>query len=179
MTAPCRRPILADEREAWQTFGGLLATLRQRAGISQRQLALASGISKQHMQRIEWGQRRTRLSRLVQIVDFLAPFMPDADPGDDDTYDAYADRVINALLDVSGVTLAPESAYADDPKTERREQARGLRRWQSAVIGGPEQRKVRQTRQRGEEERRRARRTLHAARSQTSLEDWQGWLRGM
>lgn len=164
----CRRPIGDDERDGWQTFGGLLAGLRVKAGVSQRQLALAAGIGVRHLQRIEYGERRTRLSRLLLMTDFLARFRPDHDESD---LEDYSDRIISALLEVSGVTLAPESEHQDRAEVQRRQRARARRAWLEQT--GPDRRKVRQRRASGEDQRRRARATLRAALENADLAPWE------
>lgn len=177
----CRRPILDDEREGWQTFGGLLALIRAEAGLSQRQLAVVAGIGLRHMQRIEAGERRTRLSRLIDMTDFLTRFLLDWSqiPIDEHSErgDEHSDRLIGALLEVSGVTLAAESEHADRAEVQRRQRARARRAW--LEMTGPDRRKITQRRASGEQQRRRARATLHAAREHAGIEPWQGWLRGM
>lgn len=171
----CRRPIGEDEREGWQTFGGLLAGVRVEAGVSQRQLALAAGVGVRHLQRIEYGERRTRLSRLVRMTDFLARFLlPIDDPTD---HELYSDRIIGALLEVSGVTLAPESEYQDRAEVQRRQRARARQAWHE--LTGPDRRKVKQRRASGEEQRRRARATLRVALDHADLPLWQGRVAGL
>lgn len=169
-----RRPMLDDEREAWQTFGALLARTRVQAGLSQRQLALVGGIGVRHYQRVEAGERRTRLSRLLPMTDALGRLLCDHE---NDDAEAYSDRLIAALLEVSGVTLAPESEYADRAEVQRRQRARARRAWFDQT--GPDRRKVRTRREALEDERRRARVTLRVARDNAALEPWQGWLPGM
>jgi transcriptional regulator with XRE-family HTH domain len=171
-----RRPITDDEREGWQTFGGLLAGTRVKAGVSQRQLAVVAGIGLRHMQRIEAGERRARMSRLVRMTDFLARFL-DGGPESIEELEEHSDCIIGALLEMSGVTLAPESEHQDRAEVQRRQRARARRAW--FEMTGPDRRKIRQRRAVGEEQRRRARATLHAAREHADLDPWQAWPPGM
>lgn len=169
----CRRPIGEDERDGWQTFGGLLAGVRVKAGVSQRQLALVAGVGVRHMQRIEYGERRTRLSTLLRMTDFLARFLEHR--GLD--VEEHSDRIISALLEVSGVTLAPESEHQDRAEVQRRQRARARRAWHE--LTGPDRRKVKQRRAAGEDQRRRARATLRVALDNADLQPWQGHVAGL
>lgn len=122
------------------------------------------------MQRIEYGERRTRLSTLLRVTDFLARFLVRADDLDTGVED-YSDRIIGALLEVSGVTLAPESGYGDRAEVQRRQRARARRAWHELIA--PDRRKVKQRRASGEEQRRRARATLRAALDNADINPWQ------
>lgn len=169
----CRRPIGEDEREGWQTFGALLARTRGQAGVSQRQLALVAGVGVRHVQRVEYGERRTRLSTLLRMTDFLARFLDHE--GDD--HEEHSDRIIDALLDVSGVTLAPESEHQDRAEVQRRQRARARRAW--FEMTGPDRRRVRQRRSSGEAQRRRARVTLRAVQELADLDPGQRSVPGL
>ena len=169
----CRRPIGDDEREGWQTFGGLLAGVRVRAGVSQRQLALAAGVGVRHLQRIEYGKRRTKLSTLLRMTDFLARFIEH----DEADHEEHSDRIIGALLEVSGVMLAPESEHQDRAEVQRRQRARARLAWLEQT--GPDWRKVKQRRASGEDKRRRARATLRASLDNADLPPWQARVAGL
>lgn len=171
----CRRPIPDEEREGWQTFGGLLAHTRVQARVSQRQLALVAGVGVRHVQNIEYGQRRTRRSTLWLMADFLAGFLDDWPPDVED--DQRADQIIYALVEVSGVTLPPESEFEQRDEVARRRRARARRAW--FELTGPDERKVRQLRPAGEDLRRRARGTLREARENAGFEPWEARVRGM
>ncbi|MDP9436468.1 MAG: helix-turn-helix domain-containing protein [Actinomycetota bacterium] len=144
------RPLDDDEREGWQVFGALLARTRHDAGLTQYQLACAAGMGERHLQRLEAGERRTRPSTLAALTDFLSRFV-----------DTDADVLAGALLEVSEVTLAPESAY--DDKRAVRWQRRARRAWFDEC-GRDHLARVTRRRSAPEEVKRRARATLYAMR---------------
>jgi transcriptional regulator with XRE-family HTH domain len=108
------RPIEPHEREALEDLGTLIEFARRDAGLTQRQLALAAGFTLRHLQYLEAGQRRTRLSTLARVADFLE-LMLDTEP----------DALLDLFVDTAGDSLAPESDYA--AKVEYRRQRRARR----------------------------------------------------
>lgn len=50
-----------------EAFGSVLKELRAKAGISQEQLALQSGLDRTHVSKIERGLRQPTLATIVQL----------------------------------------------------------------------------------------------------------------
>jgi transcriptional regulator with XRE-family HTH domain len=108
------RPIEPHERPALEAIGALLAHARRTAGLTQRQLALASSITIRHVQYLEAGQRRTRLSTLERIAAFLAPMLG-----------ADVDGLVDLLVETAGDSLAAETDHPEHD--EHRRNVRALR----------------------------------------------------
>ena len=107
----CRRPIQDDETEGLEALGALLSALRQKAGVTDRDLAAASQVSERHLQRLRAGVRRTRASTLERIARALAPRL-------------YLDplELHDTLVMTAGRALAPESEFRG--RVDRRRQRR-------------------------------------------------------
>lgn len=155
------RPITDPaEQEAIAELGGLLAHLRRTAGLTQRQLALACGVTERFVQYLEAGERRTCPSTLARIADLLAGRLG-CDP----------DGLFDLFVETAGVGLAPES---DHPETkERRRQSRQRRVWMAERVADFEGRNsLHRTVRRWslpEDRRRKARATLAAMRRNAGL----------
>jgi transcriptional regulator with XRE-family HTH domain len=154
----CLRPVQPSERAALEELGGLIAHARQRAMLTQRQLAHGAGIGERHLQRIEAGHRRTRESTLADVADFLARLLG-AEP----------DGLLELFVDTAGEALAGESAYADKIAARRRKRAR--RRVIDEVLAGKLAKTARR-RSLPEEKRRAARATIYAMRDQAGLSQY-------
>jgi transcriptional regulator with XRE-family HTH domain len=152
----CLRPVEESERPALQELGSLLALARQRAGLTQRQLAYGIGVGERHVQRIEAGHRRTRLSTLADAADFLSRLL-DADP----------DGLLDLFVQTAGDALAPESQYAD--KVARRRVTRARRRMVDEMLSGDKLARIARRRSLPEEKRRAARATAYAMRERAGL----------
>lgn len=111
------------ERQDNTTFGGQLQTLRERAGMSERQFASASGITVSYLRKIESGERTPRREQVIKMCQILgldrdrynlrnellvqagyAPIEPS-----DLTYDEGG--VFNPLLEDSGVPAAKKADF--------------------------------------------------------------------
>lgn len=99
-----RRPLRAYERVHLERLGRLLATTRRAVGVTQNELALAAGLSRVQVARIETGVRRTRRSTLTRIAAALVFEAP--------TLGA-VERLVDDLVNEAGPALAEESAYAE------------------------------------------------------------------
>ncbi len=106
------RLIEPHERETLEELGALLAHARRAAGLTQRQLALASALTIRHVQYLEAGQRRTRLSTLARIADFLG-IMLQADP----------DGLLDLFVETAGESLAAETEHPEHDEHRRRVRA--------------------------------------------------------
>jgi transcriptional regulator with XRE-family HTH domain len=148
-------PIQPHERESLEDLGALLAHARRTAGLTQRQLALAAGFTLRHMQYLEAGQRRTRLSTLERVADFLA-LMLGADPN----------GLLELLAETAAETLAPESEHAE--KVDHARQRRALRALQAELQADRLGRTARR-RSAAEAKRRAARATERAMRRNAGL----------
>lgn len=104
MTDEGRRPLRAYERVHLQRLGRLIANTRRAVGITQDELALAAGLSRVQVARIETGTRRTRRSTLTRIAAALAFEAP--------TLGA-VERLVDDFVEEVGPALAEESAYAE------------------------------------------------------------------
>jgi transcriptional regulator with XRE-family HTH domain len=107
------RPVQPHERETLEELGALLAYARQEAGLTQRQLALASGFTLRHLQYLEVGERRTRLSTLGRMAGVLAT-----------QFEMGESELLDAFVEAAGDSLAPESDYADKVEARRQRRAR-------------------------------------------------------
>ncbi len=117
------RPVAPEEARALRELGEVLHQARTAAELSQGELAKAVTLSKRHLQRIEAGQRRTRLSTLERLAKFLARFLVIDE-----------DDLLEVFLQVAGTSLAQESAYAD--KVELRRGQRAGRQWRAELRSG-------------------------------------------
>jgi transcriptional regulator with XRE-family HTH domain len=109
------RPIEPHERPALEALGALLAHARRTAGVTQKQLALASKITIRHVQYLEAGrEKRTRLSTLERIADFLAPMLQ-VDP----------EGLLDLFMETADVALGAETDFPEHD--EHRRNARALR----------------------------------------------------
>ncbi len=117
------RPIASEEVLALCDLGEVVHQARTAAELSQGELAKAVTLSKRHLQRIEAGQRRTRLSTLKRLAEFLACFLV---IGEDD--------LLEVLLQAAGRSLAQESEYADNVELRRAQRAR--RQWRAELRDG-------------------------------------------
>lgn len=119
MSSRCRRPIEDHEVDYLLDLGAEIRTLREEAGLSRRELAWGAFVHESTIARIERGERRTRRSRLEDIVRVFAQKYG----YDDDT----AAALVEYLVEVAGPALAPESEYA------QRIVRRRIRRWKRIV----------------------------------------------
>lgn len=110
----CRRPIQPWERAYLITLGNVLREQRLAAGLTQASLARRAQVSTGHLQRLEHGRRRTRLSTLSRLAAVLT-----SDPSSQQ-------RLLGNLASSAGPALAPESDY-DDRITRRRKTRFGRR----------------------------------------------------
>lgn len=116
------RPITDPaEQEAVAALGALLAHARRTARLTQRQLALAAGVTERFVQYLEAGERRTCPSTLARITDILARRL-ECDPGE----------LFDLFIETAGVGLAPESEH--DENKERRREARQRRVWVAELM---------------------------------------------
>lgn len=155
------RPIAdPDELQAVAELGTLLAHVRRAAGVTQRQLALATGLTTRHVQYLEAGERRTCESTLSRVADFLARFLPDE-----------PEELLELLVEVAGPGLAPESDHVENKDARR--MSRQRRAWFAELIANHDGKSSlhRLTRRRSvpEERRRAAQATLHAMRAGLGL----------
>lgn len=104
MTDEGRRPLRAYERVHLERLGRLLATTRRAVGVTQGELALAAGLSRVQLARIETGVRRTRRSTLTRIAAALVFEAPTL---------GSVERLVDDLVEEAGPALAEESAYAE------------------------------------------------------------------
>lgn len=110
MTDEGRRPLLDHERPYLDRLAALLASTRRTAGLSQRRLAAAVGVSRQTVYRLESGRRRTRRSTLGRVAAVLAPRI-----GHDPK------QLADLLARSAGPALAAENGY---PPRRRHQQTR-------------------------------------------------------
>lgn len=108
---PGSRPILDWERPWLVRLGAEVRELRLSSGLSQADLAAVSGMAERSLRRIEYGERRTRLSTLDRLVQGLT--MPAANG-------LGRDEILSRLLAAAGPVIAPESAYAGRVDARRR-----------------------------------------------------------
>lgn len=99
-----RRPLRAYERVHLERLGRLLATTRRAVGMTQESLALAAGISRVQLARIEGGTRRTRRSTLTRLAAALIVEAPSL---------GSVERLVDDLVEEVGPALAEESVYAE------------------------------------------------------------------
>lgn len=119
-----RRPLRAVEVPHLQRLGRYLSGLRRAAGLTQPELALAAGLSRVQVARIETGVRRTRRSTLHRVAAVLVVDCPGSAP---------VDSLVEDMVSMAGPALAEESAYAErvtrrrtprEEKTYQRERRR-------------------------------------------------------
>lgn len=130
LRAESRRPINEDEGPDLERLGTLLRTLRNEACLSRRLLGLGSEVGTSHIERLEEGTRRTRLSTLKRIADALA------DGREVDATDLY-----ERLVEAAGPAIAPEANPLHQPRIDR------LRRIRAAKARRKEARRVELKRQ--------------------------------
>lgn len=99
-----RRPLRVYERAHLERLGRLIANTRRAIGMTQASLALAAGLSRVQLARIETGTRRTRRSTLTRIAAALVVEVPKLGP---------VERLVEDFVEEAGPALAEESAYAE------------------------------------------------------------------
>jgi transcriptional regulator with XRE-family HTH domain len=82
----------------------LLGTTRRAIEMTQRELAVAAGLSRTHVDRLEHGTRRTRRSTLTRIAAAFVVEVPKLGP---------VDRLVDDFVREAGPALAEESIYAE------------------------------------------------------------------
>lgn len=108
-----RRPIEDGEVPFLEAFGHTLRSLRNQAGLSQRDLAWLASISARHLLSLEHGLSRTRRSTVERIAGALAS----EGAGDAEVLTAH-------LVALAGPALAPESEYAERVAKRRESRSR-------------------------------------------------------
>jgi transcriptional regulator with XRE-family HTH domain len=96
----------------------VLRQRREQAGLTQPAVARAAQISVRHLRRLEYGGCRTRRSTLARLAAALTPTTSHPDAPD-------APCLYSELVEVAGVALAPESAFADRVARRRQRRAAG------------------------------------------------------
>jgi transcriptional regulator with XRE-family HTH domain len=114
---PCRRPLGRGELAYLADMGRQLHDLRERTGLSRAQFGAAAQLSRQHVARLERGERRTRYSTLGRISEVLAMANPELGP---------SEVILGRLVTAAGPTLATESEYA--ARVAKRRKSRVARR---------------------------------------------------
>jgi transcriptional regulator with XRE-family HTH domain len=112
------------ERDCAVELGRLLKRLRLEAAVTQADLARGAEIGERHLRRVEAGERRTRSSTLLRLAGTLS--QANADLGS-------ADEIHRRLIAVAGVSLAPESRYADRVDARRARRSKGRARRERTV----------------------------------------------
>lgn len=125
-----RRPIRAFERPHLARLGRYLSGLRRTAGLTQDELALAAGLTRVHVSRIETGARRTRRSTLHRIACVLVVDNPELGP---------VDVLLEDMVALAGPALAEESAYRErvgrrrGPRSDKAWREEERQQWDSTV----------------------------------------------
>lgn len=101
--------VTAEEEPYSHRLGALVCLLRGGAGLSQRQLARAVGLSDRFLSHVELGRRRTRLSTLREVAAVLAPLV-----GRD------REVVLGALVEAAGPALAAETGRSEGSIARKR-----------------------------------------------------------
>jgi transcriptional regulator with XRE-family HTH domain len=120
-----RRPVEESERPYLIAFGTKLRNLRNRAGLTQADLAVGAMVKPLHIQRLENARRRPRPSTIRRLADALALASPSLPPhvlGGDRPDVMPAPMISKELMVTAGPALAPESEHRD--RIERRRDRR-------------------------------------------------------
>jgi transcriptional regulator with XRE-family HTH domain len=126
----CRRRIEPAEVPLLHTLGTELRSLRRTAGLTQRELAEGACLTRSHVERIEAGVRRTRRSTLERMAATLTVAEPDPE------------HLADALAELAGPALAPESEYAERVARRRERRERRKRNREAAKRGAKDRARI-------------------------------------
>ena len=125
LRAESRCPIPCDQVPALVALGEELRATREGVGLSRRVLGVAAEVSEGQLARVEWGARRTRASTLRRIAAALVAAAPEL---------GSADELTEALVELAGPALAPESRYAERVAKRRARRHRKAERLAMAAL---------------------------------------------